>query len=60
MRPTYKNPLYFSPISLIASKVGLTISVIIFLSRAESKSQEGEYAPIPPVFFPLSPSPTLL
>ena len=33
---------------------------IIFLFRLSFSNLEGEYAPIPPVFLPLSPSKTLL
>ena len=40
--------------------VGFIILLIILLSISSDISLEGEYAPMPPVFLPLSPSNTLL
>ena len=61
---------HFSNFELMAmylEKTGIKLSAIyrplnnIFLNEImEGIRKEGEYAPMPPVFFPLSPSKTLL
>ena len=63
-RPTnyklWKMGLDFHKDLLIALKVGLIIFSTILASNSLFISPDGQYAPIPPVFLPLSPSPTLL
>ncbi len=48
------------PSSAIAFTDGRTISFSIRVSNAGVTTSAGEYVPIPPVFGPVSPSPTRL
>ena len=60
INPAYKIPLYLHPSCFIPLIVGSIILLIIFFSISSFINKDGEYAPIPPVFNPVSPSPTLL
>mmetsp|Transcript_180 Transcript_180/g.611 ORF Transcript_180/g.611 Transcript_180/m.611 type:complete len:219 (+) Transcript_180:575-1231(+) len=54
------TPLYSHPSSRIPLTVGSMIFFITSSSISFVTTGAGEYAPIPPVFNPVSPSPTLL
>ena len=54
--PAYRNPRYGAPSSRMPAMVGSMTRRMILSCRVSSMMEEGEYAPMPPVLGPASPS----
>ncbi len=60
IRPAYRKPVNTMPSRAMPSTVGRMISCITFACTLGVTTGAGEYAPMPPVLGPVSPSPRRL